>query len=369
MQDLGIRRFYSSKHKIRTRPINLKGLMKFARGIGNIELRETPKPSPDIDEILVQVSAAGICGTDIHIKHDQSFYTPPIILGHEYSGKVVEVGSDVQNINIGDKVVSPATAYCGQCYQCKTGHMNRCTASDKRILGLSLANGAFAKYLTVPEYIIHKIPSGVSMEEAALSEPTACVVHAIVETTPICPGDVVVVQGPGTMGLLATQIAKAMGAGKVIVTGVSSDRWRLDIAEKIGADATIDVQSDSQAVQTVRDLSDGLGADVVIEASGACAACSQALEFVKVAGHISLVGVRGKSTEIDLDPMIEKELTMTGTWGTLPSSWVTTLRLMESKKINLNPLITHKIALENWEQGFELMEAQKAIKVLFTDFS
>ena len=343
--------------------------MKFKRGIGNIELRDVDEPKPKRNEVLIKVSAAGICGTDIHIKHDQSFYTPPVILGHEYSGIVVETGPDVQDIQADDKVVSPATAYCGQCYQCKTGHMNRCTASDKRILGVSLANGAFAQYLTVPEYILHKIPAGVSMEEAALSEPTACVVHAIVEATPICPGDVVVVQGPGTMGLLATQVTKAMGAGKVIITGVSSDRWRLDIAEKIGADVTIDVQTNPEAVQTVKDLTDGLGADVVIEASGACIACNQALDFVKAAGHVSLVGVRGRATEIDLDIMIEKELTMTGTWGTLPSSWVTTLRLMRSRKIDVNQLITHRIKLDDWETGFELMETQKAIKVLFTDLS
>ena len=343
--------------------------MKFKRGIGNIELRDVDEPKPKRNEVLIKVSAAGICGTDIHIKHDQSFYTPPVILGHEYSGIVVETGPDVQDIQADDKVVSPATAYCGQCYQCKTGHMNRCTASDKRILGVSLANGAFAQYLTVPEYILHKIPAGVSMEEAALSEPTACVVHAIVEATPICPGDVVVVQGPGTMGLLATQVAKAMGAGKVLITGVSSDRWRLDIAEKIGADVTIDVQSNPEAVQTVKDITDGLGADVVIEASGACIACNQALEFVKAAGHVSLVGVRGMSTEIDLDLMIEKELTMTGTWGTLPSSWVTTLRLMGSRKIDVSPLITHKLKLDKWEKGFELMETQQAIKVLFTDLT
>lgn len=343
--------------------------MKYARGIGNIELREVDKPKPDRNEVLVEVAAAGLCGSDIHVKHDQSFYTPPVILGHEYSGVVTEIGPDVQNVQVGDKVVSPATAYCGQCYQCKTGHMNRCTASDKRILGVSLANGSFAKFLKVPEYIIHKVPNGVSMEEAALSEPTACVVHAVIESTPICPGDVVVVQGPGTMGLLTTQIAKAMGAGKVIVTGITADSWKLAIAKKIGADVTIDVQSNLESVQTVKDLSDGLGADVVIEASGAGVACGQALEFVKSAGHVSLVGVRGRPIEINLDLMIEKELKMTGTWGTLPSSWVTTLRLMGSKKIDVNPLITHKLKLDEWEKGFELMETQQAIKVLFTDLS
>lgn len=345
----------------------MRGLMKTARGVGNLEIREIDNPKPGKDEVLIEVSAAGICGTDIHIKHDQSFYTPPVILGHEYSGTVVETGSDVVDVNVGDKVVSPATAYCGRCYQCKTGHMNRCTAEGKRILGVSLANGAFAKYLTVPEYIVHQVPAGVSMEEAALAEPTACVVHAVAESTNICPGDSVVIQGPGTMGLLAVQVAKAMGAGRVIVTGVSADKWRLDIAKKTGADLTIDVQSEKDPVSVVRDYTDSLGADVVIEASGACVACAQSLDFVKVAGHVALVGVRGQSMEIDLDPMIEKELTMTGTWGTLPSSWVTTLRLMGSRKIDVSPLITHRISLDEWQKGFELMETQQAIKVLFTE--
>ena len=342
--------------------------MKTARGPGNLELKEIDEPRPKKDEVLIEVAAAGICGTDIHIKHDQAFYTPPVVLGHEYSGKVVEIGPDVTQVAVGDLVVSPATQYCGKCYQCKTGHMNRCTAEGKKILGTSLANGAFAKYLAVPEYIIHKIPQGVTMEEAALAEPTACVVHSVIDKSPIIPGDVVVVQGPGTMGLLAAQVAKAMGAGKVIVTGVTADQWRFDIAKKIGVDVALDVQVDKDPVKTVMDETDGRGADVVIEASGACIACSQALEFVKVAGHVTLLGIRGRPLDIDLDTMAVKELTMSGTWGTLPSSWVTTLRLMGSKKIDVAPLITNRISLSEWEKGFDLMESQKAIKVLFTEF-
>ncbi|MHA1136774.1 MAG: zinc-dependent alcohol dehydrogenase [Candidatus Thorarchaeota archaeon] len=342
--------------------------MKTARGPGNLELKEIDEPRPKKDEVLIEVAAAGICGTDIHIKHDQAFYTPPVVLGHEYSGKVVEIGPDVTQVAVGDLVVSPATQYCGKCYQCKTGHMNRCTAEGKKILGTSLANGGFTKFLTAPEYIIHKIPKGVTMEEAALAEPTACVVHSVIDKSPIIPGDVVVVQGPGTMGLLAAQVAKAMGAGKVIVTGVTADQWRFDITKKIGVDITLDVQADKDSVKTVMDESDGRGADVVIEASGACIACSQALDFVKVAGHVTLLGIRGQPLSIDLDIMAVKELTMSGTWGTLPSSWVTTLRLMGSKKIDVAPLITHRISLSEWEKGFELMENQKAIKVLFTEF-
>ena len=342
--------------------------MKTKRGPGNLELREIEEPKPTKDMVLVEVAAAGICGTDVHIKHDQAFYTPPVILGHEYSGKVVDVGPDVTEVSAGDLVVSPATAYCGKCYQCKTGHMNRCTSEDKRILGTSKANGAFAKYLMIPEYIVHKIPKGVTMEEAALAEPTACVVHSVIDKSPIQPGDTVVVQGPGTMGLMSAQVAKAMGAGKVIMTGVTTDEWRFDIARKTGTDVTIDVLTEKDPVGVVKRETDGRGADVVIEASGACIACSQALDFVKVAGHVTLLGIRGRPFDIDLDPMITKELTMSGTWGTLPATWVTTLRLMASKKIDVAPLITHRIKLSEWEKGFELMESQQAIKVLFTDF-
>jgi L-iditol 2-dehydrogenase len=342
--------------------------MKTAKGPGNIELRTLDDPRPKRDEVLVEVAAAGICGTDVHIKHDQTFYTPPVVLGHEYSGRVVETGKDVTETDVGNLVVSPATAYCGKCFQCKTGHMNRCTSTKKRILGTSLANGAFARYLTVPEYIIHKIPPGVEIEHAALAEPTACVVHSVIDKSPILPGDVVVVQGPGTMGLLAAQVAKAMGAGKVIVTGVSADQWRFDIAKQLGIDSTLNVQTDPDPVKTIKQETDGRGADVVIEASGACIACNQALDFVKVAGHVTLLGIRGRPLDIDLDAIAIKELTMSGTWGTLPSSWVTTLRLMASKQVDVAPLITHRIPLDKWEEGFELMENQKAIKVLFTSF-
>ena len=205
------------------------------------------------------------------------------------------------------------------------------------------------------------------MEEAALAEPTACVVHAIVDNTLVRPGDVVVVQGPGPIGLLAVQISKVMGAGKVIVTGVTSDSTRLDIAKATGADLTINVETESDPLGLIQEHSNGLGADVVIEASGAPVASSQALEFVKVAGHISVIGIIGRPTEINIDLMAEKELKMSGTWGSIPSAWVTTLRLMSLNKIDVRPLITHRITLDDWERGFKLLETQQAVKVVFTD--
>lgn len=344
----------------------MKALMKTGRGIGNIEIRDIEKPIPRRGEALIEVAAAGICGTDMHIQQDHSFYTPPVVLGHEYAGTVVELGEGVSHIHLGDRVTSPATQYCGQCYQCKNAHFNRCTAEGKRILGVSLANGGFAKYVAVPEYVLHKVPDGLSLEEAALSEPAACVVRCVAERSPISPGDVVLIQGPGTMGLIATQVAKAMGAAKVIVTGMTSDQWRFEIARSVGADMTIDVLTEKNAVDIVRGATDCAGADVVIEASGSAAARRQALEFVKTTGHVTLLGTQGTNTDLYLDHVVEKELTMSGSWGTLPSTWVMTLRLMASGQLDMKPLITHRISLDDWEKGFQLMETQQAIKVLFT---
>jgi L-iditol 2-dehydrogenase len=318
--------------------------MKTTKGVDNVELQEVDVPRPASDEVLLEVLATGICGTDLHIKHDSTFYKPPVIIGHEYVGKVVETGDAVTNIQVGDRVVSPPRAHCGHCYQCMTGHVNRCTALGQRIL-----------------------PPSVSLDEAALAEPTACVVHAIVDNNLVRPGDVVVVQGPGPIGLLAVQISKVMGAGKVIVTGVTSDSSRLDIAKAIGADLTINVETESDPLGLVQEHSNGLGADTVIEASGAPVASSQALEFVKVAGNISIIGIIGRPTQINLDLMAEKELKMSGTWGSIPSAWVTTLRLMDQNKIDVRPLITHRIALDDWERGFKLLEAQQAVKVVFTN--
>ncbi|NWF96059.1 MAG: alcohol dehydrogenase catalytic domain-containing protein [Candidatus Thorarchaeota archaeon] len=345
----------------------MRGLVKTAPGNGNLELKEFGNPRPGSREVLVEVAAAGICGTDVHIKHGTTFCSPPVVMGHEYAGRVVKIDPSVDSVQVGDAVTSPATAYCGKCYQCKTGHMNRCTSPRKRILGAS-TDGAFARHVVVPEYIIHKVPKGLSLEEAALAEPTACVVHTIAELTPILPGDTVVVLGPGTTGLVALQVAKAMGAAKVIVTGMSVDRWKLDIAERLGADITIDVQAQNTA-DIVKSETDGVGADVVIEASGSGAARKQAFDLVKTTGHISLIGIQGRSTEIPMDDIVTKELHVLGTWGTLPSTWVTTLRMMASGKIDVRPLITHRLPLSDWQKGFELMESQKAIKVLFTDLN
>jgi len=341
----------------------MKAVIKIRRGSGNVELRDIEVPKIKPDEVLVEVEFTGICGTDIHIYHDLAFYTPPIVLGHEYSGVVVEKGSNVDGFEIGDHVTSPATIPCGQCLMCRTNRANRCLGEGKRILGAHKANGTFAKYVAVPKTILHKIPKNLSLEEASVAELVACVVHAVFERVGVELGDVVAVLGPGPMGLITVQAARAAGAKQVILTGVSADKERFSVAKELGADLIIDVEKE-KSVEVVKNLTEGLGADVVFEVSGSSAARKQAFEMVRRCGKVGLLGLTGKPTGVNLDSIVEGELDVKGSWGTVWTSWKRALNLLSSGLIRVSPLISAKLPLEKWQDGFQLMEERKALKVL-----
>jgi L-iditol 2-dehydrogenase len=341
----------------------MKAVVKTMRGPGNIELREAEVPKVKPDEVLVEVKFSGICGTDIHIFHDSVFYTPPVILGHEYSGIIAKKGLKVTGFNVGDAVTSPATIPCGQCLMCRTNHANRCLGKQKRIIGTHKADGAFAEYMAVPARILHKIPKHLSLEEAAVAELAACAVHAVFERVEVEPGDAVAILGPGPMGLLTVQAAKAAGAHPVIVAGVNADKERFNVAKELGADITVNVEEEN-LIEAVKGLTDGLGADAVFEASGASTARNQAFKTVKMCGKIGLIGLTGKSADINLDTIVEGELDVKGSWGTVWTSWRRTLDLLGSGMIKVAPLISAKLPLESWREGFRLMEERKALKVL-----
>jgi len=341
----------------------MKAIVKTKRGPGNVEIRDVNIPEIAPDEVLIEVKCSGICGTDLHIYHDSAFYTPPIILGHEYAGVITQIGNEVSNFNVGEKVTSPATIPCGTCFMCKINRPNRCIGERKRILGAHKANGTFTRYVAVPSKILHKIPDMLSFEEAAVVEPAACAIHNVSEIVGVKPGDVVVILGPGPMGLLSLQVAKISGAEQVIVTGVSADKDRLRLAERLGADITVNIDEED-ASEIIENMTNGLGADVVIEASGASAARKQAFELVRRCGKIGLIGLTGRPMEINLDKVVEGELDVKGSWGTVWTSWRKALSLISSGKIQVAPLITTKLPLEKWHEGFRMMEEKKALKVL-----
>ena len=340
----------------------LKAVVKTQKGSGNIELWDMDEPKPGPDQVAIEVAGAGICGSDLHIYHDDINIAikPPVIIGHEFSGVVAEVGKNVQGIKPGNKVVSETTAsYCGKCIYCQAGELNMCL--ERRVMGYWV-NGSFAKYCAVPSERVHLLPENVDLDSAALTEPLACCVHGITELSGVSAGDTVVVVGPGTIGLLSMEVAKAEG-GKTIVLGTAKDRERLELARSLGADLTLEVES-SDPAEVVRELTDGYGADVVVECSGAAAGADMGLDLVRKKGKYLQIGLFGRSIQLDFEKVAFKEIKLTGSFSHKTTSWKRSIALMNQGKVNTKALITDELPLSDWKRGFDMMEEKKGLKII-----
>jgi len=338
----------------------MRGLHKLNPGADGVGIREVPEPTTGTGQLKIRVYAAGICGTDIHIMLDEYPSNYPIIMGHEFSGTVEEVGEGVQDFKPGDRVVSlTAVVTCGHCAYCYEGLLMLC---EQRLSIGSGVNGAMAEYVVVPSHLAFKIPQGVSLDEAALCEPLACVVRSVIERATVKAGDYVLVSGPGTIGLLTMQLALASG-GKVVVTGTTVDKERLKLAAELGALATINVNEDDLAAKTA-ELTNGAGFDVAFECAGAAPSADTCLKLLKKTGLYVQVGLYGKKIEFDLDLALKKEIAMTNSYASERTSWVRALRMLEHKQVNVAPLISAKLPLEEWRRGFEMAIKKEGYKIL-----
>ena len=338
----------------------MKALVKTARGPGNLQILDMPEPVCGEDELKIEVGYCGVCGTDIHILKDEFPTRPPVIIGHEFSGTVVETGSRVKKFRVGDRVVAEnVCSTCGDCYLCRTGHYAICVQRGAQ--GLDL-DGAFAQYIVCKERNVYPVPSEVSLKEAALAEPLVCAVHAVLDQTKVGAGDVVLVSGPGAMGLLAGQAAKAEG-GIVILTGTTADQDRFEVARRLGINYTVDVEQEDVA-QLVGDLTEGRGADVVIECSGSQAAVTVGISLIKKRGTFTQVGLFGKKVPIDLDAVVTREIHIVGSMSHTWNAWKRGLSLVAQGKIRLGPLVTAVYPLIEWERAFREFEDRKGIKIL-----
>ncbi len=337
--------------------------MKIAPGVGNVELRDIDEPRVQPEQVKIRVQAAGICGTDLHIYKDEFRSWPPVVLGHEVSGEVAEVGEGVTGVEPGARVTTETYfTYCGQCRYCRNGQNNLCL--NRRSIG-SGVNGGFTQYVVVPARNIHRLPDNVDFKAGALTEPLACVVHAVLGAPTIQPGDVAVIAGPGAIGLLTVQVAKAAGA-TVIVLGTNVDEHRLKLACELGADFAVNVQRDDPAALVADITDEGLGADVVYECSGAGPAAAQLLKLVRRRGRYVQVGLFGAPVAWDLDQLCYKELLATGSNASTPPAWKRAIRLMAEGKVRTGPLITDVFAVTDWQKAFETFETKRGIKTLLT---
>lgn len=339
----------------------MKAVMKVARGVGNVELREIDEPSVGPGQVKIAVRAAGICGTDLHIYKDEFRSVPPVVLGHEVAGEIIEVGPGVDGVMVGQRVTTETYfSTCGECQYCRTGHANLCL--NRRSIG-SAVNGGFTNFVIVPARNIHTLPDSVDFRSGALTEPLACVVHAVLTHNTISPGDVAVIAGPGAIGLLTLQVVKAAGATAVVL-GAAGDEQRLELARALGADHVVNVVTDQPEALVKAITPEGLGADVVYECSGAGPAAQQLLTLVRRAGRYVQIGLFGKPVAWDLDQVCYRELTVTGSNASVPSAWVRALQLLEAGKVRTTPLITAVHEVADWQAAFDGFERKTAIKTL-----
>lgn len=339
----------------------MKALMKTAKGYDNMQLVEIDEPTATKDLVKIKVKYCGICGSDLHAYEGTYPSTvPPVVLGHEFSGEVVEIGSDVKNIKVGDRVTSETTFLtCGECEECKTKNYNLC--SNRKGIGTQV-NGAMAEFVLSREKSLHVLPSNVTYLSAALSEPLSCGVHACLEKTQVKNGQVICVFGPGAIGLLLAMVAQSQGA-KVIVAGVTKDEKRLALAKKLGMTA-IDQQKHSLE-ETVANLTKDHGVDCSFECSGAISALNEAIKITKKKGSIVQMGVFSKDyNEIDTQNILQKELQYIGSRSQRPSSWEKTIELLKKEIVVPEKIVTAFVSLDNWREGFINSIEAKDIKIV-----
>ena len=325
-----------------------------------IEILEVREPEIGRDEVMIEVEACGIGGSDVHIYEWVPFLRwikLPRILGHELSGIVCKVGEDIREFVPGDRVVADTWGGCGKCYYCRLGRFNHCMHQTR--LGQHV-DGGMAKFVIVPENSLYKIPENVGFQEASLVEPLGVMLRAF-ERCDMKPGDDIAIIGPGPIGLLGVMIAKANGASTVVVSGLAEDRERLEHAKKFGA---VPVNVEEQNLKnTVLEFTDGKGVDIVMDVSGGKNSLSTAADIAKSGGQIGLVGL-GPESVIDTNVIVEKELAVYGSFRRLPVTWHRAIKLLANRVIDAKSIITHVFPIDRAEEGFQKLIKKEGIKVV-----
>lgn len=337
-------------------------------GLDRIEIQDVPTPEVDDGSVLVKVAACAVCGSDIRmLHHGNPRLKPPAIMGHESSGEVVSVGKSVTKFAVGDRVAIGADVPCGECAFCEAGIGNNCQINYA--MGYQFS-GSFAEYVLLNRIVVnygpaHKIPAHISFEEAALAEPLGCVLNAL-ELSPIKLGDTVVIIGAGPIGCMIIEVAKKMGAGKVIV--VQRSRPRLENAKRFGAHVYI-CSAEEDAVARVKEETGGLGADVILTACPSPEAQIDAINMAKNRAWVNFFGGLPKDkSKVTLDTNIihYKELFVCGAHGCMPRHHQKAVDLIASGVIDMKQYISHRFPLERTAEAFATAESHAGMRVVVT---
>ncbi|ACI18661.1 zinc-dependent alcohol dehydrogenase family protein [Dictyoglomus thermophilum] len=326
---------------------------------GKISLEELPNPViKKEDEVIIKVLASGICGTDLHVFSGKAYGKDGVIRGHEFSGRVVEIGKDVKGIKVGDLVAVDPNITCGHCYFCKRGEINLC--ENLVALGVDI-NGGFAEYCVVPYKQLYVFSEKISPIEGAMMEPVACALHGI-ERLNVGPGDTVLIVGGGALGLVLLQLAKLSGASKVFL--VEKVEWKRKIAKDLGADIVIDPLKEN-VEEIVKENTYGRGADVGIEAVGKTETVKTVLGSVRRGGKVLIFGVSSPEDLLSISPydIYFRELTIMGSFVN-PFTNSRALSLIEEGKIDVKKIVSHRFSIEKIDEAIKVGLSGDALRVI-----
>jgi L-iditol 2-dehydrogenase len=336
-------------------------LVKAQPGPG-LELMDRPRPSiTSDDQVLIEVAGCGLCGSDLHLYEGRvaADVPLPLTIGHETAGTVVEVGAAVRDFAPGDRVIAESSDYCGRCRYCRRGEFGFC----KQHVWMGFRqDGGLASHLVAPRLCLYKIPPELAFDEAIMIKTVGVPLHAI-ERVSIKPGDSVCVMGPGSIGLLAAMLADLNGATRVIVTGLERDAQRLEYARGRGYQTVVIDREDAQ--QRIAELTDGYGVDVVLEASGGRGALRLAVEIVRLGGQIGLIGI-AREEPFNSARLVSKNVALFGSATRTLATWERAMSLVATRKLDVRPLITHRVPLSHALEAIELLKHGQCIKAIVT---
>jgi 2-desacetyl-2-hydroxyethyl bacteriochlorophyllide A dehydrogenase len=340
----------------------MKAVAKLRPEPGAMGLIEVDRPTRRADEVLIRISAGGICGTDVAIWrwHEAVVgqYAPsfPLIVGHEFAGTVVEPAGN--RVRAGDVVAVNPQIACGHCRYCGLGRPTLC--DDRRLMGGRI-DGGWTEFVSVPEWNVHPLPEGVDSAVAPLLEPLSVATHAVIERVPVQPGQVVAVLGAGPIGILCAILALAAGASRVLVTGVGADRERLRLAESVGA-TTVDVEA-ADPMTTLRTIQSD-GADVVYDTTGVASTLDQAVALCRRGGSIGLIGLCHEPSRLRSTPVVLKELALIGSRGYNETTWSIMMQVLPAVCDDVLKLVTHEVDLRDFEHALKLVQERAGSKVI-----
>lgn len=321
----------------------------------HLEIATLPVPAPGPLDVLVQVAACGICGSDVHGYDGASGRRiPPLVMGHEASGIVAALGSKVTGFNVGDRVTFDSTVSCGVCAFCREGEINLC--DNRQVVGVSCGDysraGAFAEYVAIPARIVYKLPEGLSFAEAAMLEAVSVALHAVAVSN-LEGGETALVIGAGMIGLLILQAARVAGCLRIFVADI--DATRLKLAAELGADETIQV-SGAELMQEVLRLTEGRGVDVVLEAVGRNETIATATDCVRKGGTVTLIGNITPQVNLPLQKVVSRQIRLQGSCAS-SGEYPEAMRLMAAGKIRVRPLITAVAPLSDGPSWFDRLHS------------